>query len=368
AHAVVAQKAAFGLVISASHNPFGDNGVKVFGPDGFKLSDATESAIEAELLALLEHPREAAAGKPLGSISSTRAGADSYVEHLINSFAQARLSDLRVVVDCAHGAAFDVAPSVLQGLGVQHTSFGVEPTGRNINDKCGALHPESAGAKVREVGANLGITLDGDADRVILLDEQGQVVDGDELLMIAALSYKARGELRGNTLVTTVMSNVGLEVALEKAGISMVRTPVGDRYVVERLRESGFVLGGEQSGHIVCLDRVTTGDGLLAALVIMEEICRRGVSLSELRAGFVRFPQRLINVAVRHKPPFDELPEVHAAVRAAEAELGSKGRVLLRYSGTELKARVMTEGESEQVVAQCAERVADVIQKTIGAA
>jgi phosphoglucosamine mutase len=279
----------------------------------------------------------------------------------------ATLDGLRVVLDCANGAAYKVGPTVLSELGAEVFSLGVEPNGRNINEGVGSLYPEHTIARVREVRADLGIALDGDADRVVIVAENGETVDGDALLALFARDLMTRGELKGGAVVATVMSNLGLEKALESDGLGLVRTQVGDRYVVEAMRAGGFNLGGEQSGHVVFLDHNTTGDGLITALQALAILVRSGRPLSELVADFTRFPQVLVNVRVSEKPPFEGVPEIVEAVRKVEQELIGRGRVLLRYSGTEMKARVMVEGEDESRVQTIAEELAEVVGRRLGA-
>jgi phosphoglucosamine mutase len=276
------------------------------------------------------------------------------------------LDGLRVVLDCANGAAYKVGPLVLEELGAELFKLGVEPNGRNINDGVGSLHPERLAAKVREVRADVGIALDGDADRCVLVCEKGEVVDGDAVLALAAKHMIERGVLRGGAVVATVMSNLGLEKLLARQGVGLVRTQVGDRYVVEAMRSGGYNLGGEQSGHVIFLDHNTTGDGLITALQILAVLKRRERPLSELVSDFVRFPQVLVNVRVAEKRPLESLPEMTEAIRKVEAELAGGGRVLIRYSGTEPKARIMVEGEDEARVHAYARDLADRLVRLLG--
>jgi phosphoglucosamine mutase len=272
---------------------------------------------------------------------------------------------MRIVVDCANGAAYRAAPQVFEELGAEVSALAVEPDGRNINDDCGALHPEKAAVEVRRTKAAIGIALDGDADRVILTDEHGEIVDGDSILAILGTRFIAQGKLRGNTVVSTVMSNLGLERALAAKQGKLLRTAVGDRYVVEAMRQGGYVFGGEQSGHIVFLEESTTGDGLLAALQVLSVMVQEGRSLSDLAKLMTRYPQVLLNFPVARKLPIDSLPAVQAAIAKVEKTLGNEGRVLVRYSGTEAKARVMIEGTDEPTVRAYAEDIAECLRKAL---
>ena len=354
-----------GIVISASHNPYQDNGIKLFGADGFKLPDQEELAIEE--LVLGDNPPQPEADR-VGKATRIDDAAGRYIVFLKNTFPRdLTLEGLRVVVDCAHGAAYRVAPSVLRELGAEVFTMGDQPDGYNINQKCGSLHPESTARRVRETRADIGITLDGDADRAILIDEKGEVVDGDGILALCAIHLKQQGRLAKDTLVTTVMSNVGLEVALNSHGIDLVRTAVGDRYVVEEMRQSGFNLGGEQSGHLIFLDHSTSGDGLLAALQVLAVIRRRQKPLSELAQVMKPFPQILVNVDVREKPPLENLDKFQQLVAEIEKELANEGRVVARYSGTESKARIMVEGPDHQRVKTYADDLSRELRTLIGA-
>ncbi len=363
AHITSSMRADAGLVISASHNPYTDNGIKIFGSDGFKLPDSAELEIERLLLSA-ELDQRLPPGEKVGRARRIDDAGGRYVAFCKNTFPQdLTLDGLRLVVDCANGAAYKVAPAVFEELGAEVFALGVDPDGRNINYRSGAIHPESMCEAVRLYRADVGIALDGDGDRVILSDERGEVVDGDEVLAILATRMLASGTLRYDTVVATLMSNLGLEKALERVGGRLVRTPVGDRYVVEEMRRSGYVLGGEQSGHIVHLNYTTTGDGIVAALQILAVMQREGKRLSELRTIMERYPQVLVNVAVAQKVPIEELDEVQEAIRAAKEELGQEGRIVVRYSGTEMKARVMVEGRSEAQAENLAKNIADVLEK-----
>ena len=347
-----------GVVISASHNPYQDNGIKLFARDGFKLPDDVEAEIERLMQgATLEAARPGPAD--IGRAVRIDDAVGRYVVFLKNTFPRERTLDgIRMVVDCGHGAAYKVAPAVFSELGAHVIPLGVEPDGKNINEASGALHPERMCAEVRAAGADLGIALDGDADRVIFSDENGNVVDGDAIMALCAIRMLRRDTLRHRTLVTTVMSNIGLERALRAAGGTLVRTQVGDRYVVEEMRRGGFNLGGEQSGHLVFLDHMTTGDGVGAALAVLAVMIEEQRPLGELARCMERMPQVLVNVKVRERRPLESLPQVTALIARLEQELGSEGRVLVRYSGTEPKARVMIEGPDEGRIRRYAEEIA----------
>jgi len=355
-----------GVMISASHNPYQDNGIKFFSSDGFKLPDELEHRIES-LIASPDFEALRAGADEIGQVRRIDDADGRYVVFLKHTFPQERTLDgLKIVLDCAHGAAYKVAPAVLRELGADVTLLGVQPNGRNINDGCGALHPGEAVARVRELGADVGICLDGDADRCLLIAENGETVDGDAVLALCSQDLLARGALRGGGVVGTVMANLGLEKHLEGLGLALVRTAVGDRYVVEAMREKGYNLGGEQSGHVVFLDHNRTGDGMITALQMIAIMLRSGRPLSELARSFVRFPQVLVNVRVAERRPLEELPDFMKALRAVEHDLGERGRVLVRYSGTEKKARVMVEGEDEARVQEIASDLAERLQKALG--
>ncbi len=350
-----------GVVISASHNPFEDNGIKLFARDGFKLPDT----VEAEIEALMESPDLDGQRASSGDVGYSRKIEDSrgrYVVYCKATFpADLTLDGLTVVVDGAHGAGYRVGPAVFEELGAKVIAINCAPNGKNINDQAGALHPESMGKAVREHGAHVGIALDGDADRLVLCDERGEIIDGDAVMALCATRMLAEGRLAKGTLVTTVMSNLGLERAVRAAGGTVVRTQVGDRYVVEEMRKHGYNLGGEQSGHLVFLDHATTGDGIIAALRVLAVMVREGRPLSELAGVMQRTPQVLINVKVDRKRPLDELAAVGELIRAVERDLGDDGRVLVRYSGTEAKARVMIEGPNESAIREQAQGIADAL-------
>lgn len=351
-----------GVVISASHNPYHDNGIKVFASDGFKLPDA----VEAELENLLDSTQLEAArpsAEEIGKASKIEDSHGRYVVFLKSAFPKERTLDgVRIVVDCAHGAAYKVAPAVFRELGAEVIELSCRPDGKNINDDCGAVHPRKMQAAVREHGAHLGIALDGDADRVIVADEHGEEVDGDTIMAICALRLLERNELKQRTVVATVMSNLGLERALASVGGKLLRTQVGDRYVVEAMRRGGYNFGGEQSGHLVFLEYMTTGDGVLAALQLLAVMLERGRPLSELRRVMTRYPQVLVNLRVNRKRPLEELVEVSRLVSQVEGQLGVEGRVLVRYSGTEPKARVMVEGPDLSMIQGYADAIARALE------
>jgi phosphoglucosamine mutase len=366
---------AAGVVISASHNPWTDNGIKVFSGDGFKLTDARELAIEKEIFALLENLATAddtALKIPKPSLPGEAELRHAYVESLLADVpgdVRSDLSKLRVLVDCANGAATAEAPELFRSLGIQATFIHVSPDGRNINENCGALHPEALGKQVAESPGkfDLGVTFDGDADRALFCDAAGRVVNGDGVLLAAARDLHAQGKLKADTVVSTTMSNMGLEIALKKSGIRMLRANVGDKYVLEEMLKTGATLGGEQSGHIIFRDgESTTGDGLLTALRLMDIVVRSGKTLTELLGDLKVFPQKIQNVRVREKTPFAQVPAIQAAIDAAERELNGKGRVIVRYSGTEPLARVMVEAESEEKMRSLTAGIATEIQKALG--
>ncbi|MDR3726260.1 MAG: phosphoglucosamine mutase [Terracidiphilus sp.] len=354
-----------GVVISASHNPWKDNGIKLFGADGFKLADAVELAMEEEIL---HHAAQIAAPDPasLPPVVDNPAFQADYIQFLIDCVPGLSLAGLKIVADCANGAAAAVAPELFRRLGGDVTLLHIAPDGRNINDGCGALHPAHVAEEVAARGADLGLTFDGDADRCMLAGTHKNVINGDAILLMAGRDLKARGLLTGDLVVATTMSNMGLEAALKRSGIRMLRAPVGDRYVLEQMLERHAALGGEQSGHILLPHLATTGDGLLTALVVLDLIARTGKSIDELTADLKVFPQVIVNIKVREKKPLESIPAVAAAIRAAEAELKDTGRVVIRYSGTEPLARVMIEAESEEAMRRLADGIADAIRKELG--
>jgi phosphoglucosamine mutase len=361
---------AAGVVISASHNPWTDNGIKVFSGDGYKLPDAHELAIEQEIFALLQNPQAESppAAKPAPSLPGEASLRHAYIEWLAGNV-KADLSGLRVLVDCANGAATAEAPELFRAGGVQATFLSASPDGQNINDNCGALHPETVARALAEQKGqfDLGVTFDGDADRALFSDANGRVVNGDAVLLLAARDMQARGVLAGATVVATTMSNMGLEIALRNSGIRMLRANVGDKYVLEEMQKSSATLGGEQSGHIIFRDgEATTGDGLLTALRVMEIMARSGRPLADLMSDLKVFPQIIQNIRVREKTPFTQVPEIQDAIEAAQRELDGNGRVVVRYSGTEALARVMVEAESEEKMRRIAGAIADSIKRALG--
>ena len=354
-----------GVVISASHNPFQDNGIKFFSRDGFKLPDEVEERIEELIFSNgIDHLRPTA--EEVGKAFRVDDAVGRYVVYLKNTFSRnLTLDGIKIAVDCANGAAYRVAPAVLEELGANLVLAGVHPNGYNINDGCGSVYPQGVAELVRESGAQLGIAFDGDADRAICVDEKGTVVDGDRLMAIFAARMLKEETLKHSTLVTTIMSNLGLEVAVKSMGGRIERTAVGDRYVVERMLAGGFNLGGEQSGHIIFLDHNTTGDGMLSALQLLEVMLIEGKPLSELSSIMTRFPQHLVNVKVKERKPLDDYPEIARTVKQVEAKLGDEGRLLIRPSGTEPVIRVMVEGRDEDLVVELTEETAATIERVM---
>ena len=353
-------RADMGVMISASHNPFGDNGIKLFGPDGFKLSDEDEEAIEALIDA---GDAELAPPAEIGRAKRIDDARGRYIHFAKTTFpADLRLDGLRVVVDCANGAAYNVAPEALWELGAEVISIGVTPNGLNINDKTGSTHPAALSAKVLETRADIGIALDGDADRLIVVDERGRVIDGDQLMATIAEGWARSGRLKGDGLVATVMSNLGLERHLAAQGLGLVRTKVGDRHVLERMRSSGYNVGGEQSGHIILSDYATTGDGLVAALQVLAEVKRAGQPASEVLHRFEAVPQILKNVRFAGGKPLEN-DAVKAEIARAEADLAGTGRLVIRPSGTEPVIRVMAEGDDRAQVEQIVDAICDAVRR-----
>ena len=354
-----------GIVISASHNPFYDNGIKFFSGHGYKLADEVESAIEAEL----ERPMCTVDSSQLGKAERVVDAGGRYIEFCKSTIpADLSLRGMKIVVDCAHGATYQVAPSVLEELGATVIAVGVSPNGLNINKDCGSTRPDLLAATVRQEGADVGIALDGDGDRVIMVDHTGEVVDGDELLYVIARDRQQSGRMIGN-VVGTVMSNLGLEHALDRLDIHLARADVGDRYVMETLQSEGWSLGGESSGHIICLDRTTTGDGIVSALQVLAAMVQGQVSLKDLRSGMTKYPQQMINVPYNGSLDM-ESPAIQSAVADVESALAGHGRVLLRPSGTEPVVRVMVEGDDSEMVErhtrELAERVSELLAADTG--
>ncbi|MBK8263979.1 MAG: phosphoglucosamine mutase [Nannocystis sp.] len=356
-----------GVVISASHNPFEDNGIKIFAHDGFKLPDEVEAELEG-LMAPGALDGRVARGREIGKAMRIDDATGRYITHLKHSFpSELALDGLKIVVDCAHGAAYKVAPAVLTELGASVITIGAHPDGTNINDHVGAMDPRAMRAAVVEHGADLGIALDGDADRVVFCDHHGALIDGDAILAICALDLHARGALRGGGVVATIMSNMGLGRCLAAAGIRLVRAPVGDRYVVEAMVAGAYNLGGEQSGHVIFLDHGTTGDGVLAALQVLSLMLRSGRSLPELAASMIRYPQVARAIPVAEKVPLEQIPGLARVVEGIERELGDDGRVVVRYSGTESKLRVMLEGPDLGLLEAFAGRIGETVDALLGA-
>jgi phosphoglucosamine mutase len=358
-----------GVVVSASHNPWTDNGIKVFSGDGFKLPDARELAIEKEIFALLKNPVERKQeAVVVSSVPGEHALRSAYIAWLADEI-KTDLSGLRVLVDCANGAATAEAPELFRASRVQATFVHSSPDGKNINEGCGALHPKAVAQKMADSGGrfDLGVTFDGDADRALFSDASGHVVNGDAVLLLIARDMHTRGLLAGDTVVATTMSNMGLEIALSRTGIRMLRANVGDKYVLEQMIKIGATLGGEQSGHVIFRDgEATTGDGLLTALRVIDVMVRSGRPLAELIADLKVFPQRIQNVRVREKVPLEQVPEIKQAIEAAQRELDGNGRIVVRYSGTEALARVMVEAESEEKMNALTDGIAGAIRMTLG--
>lgn len=362
----VSMRADAGAVISASHNPYQDNGIKFFSHDGFKLPDEIEMKIE-ELIANdeLNHLRPTATS--IGKAFRIEDAGGRYVVFAKSTFPKdLTLEGLTIVVDCGHGAAYRVAPAVLQELGAKVITIGASPDGKNINKGFGALHPETMCKAVLKTGANIGIALDGDADRLTVADEKGRVVDGDAVMAVCGLDLLRRKALAKKTIVSTVMSNLGLDQCVAKAGGRVVRTRVGDRYVVEEMRKSGYSFGGEQSGHLIFLEHATTGDGTVAALALLSVMVQSGKPVSELARVMDVYPQAQLNLPVREKPELGSIPEVMRAIRDVEKKLGKEGRVLVRYSGTEPKVRVLVEGPDKKLIEAYADDIATELKKAIG--
>lgn len=358
AYITSSMRADAGVVISASHNPYQDNGIKFFSGNGFKLPDELEARIEV-LMTRPEVEGACPTATEVGQAFRLDDARGRYISFLKSTFPkEMELDGLKIVVDCAHGATYRIAPEIFTELGAEVIPMGVRPNGRNINNKCGATSPETMATLVKRHGADLGIAFDGDGDRVIMVDHWGEIVDGDHILGICALDMVDRERLRRKTVVGTVMSNLGLELALKDRGIRLLRAPVGDRYVVEAMLKGGYNLGGEQSGHVLFLNYTTTGDGILTALRVLAVMLRKNKPLAELAGFLQKCPQVLINVEVKERKDLKTLPQARQAIQEAEKRLGPRGRLLVRYSGTEPKLRVMTEGEDEPLVRQVAQDLA----------
>lgn len=356
-------KADAGVMISASHNPVEDNGIKFFGADGFKLSDETELEIERLMDAELDElPRPV--GGEIGTVLDNDQAKYMYLDY-VKSTVDSSFKGYRIVLDCAHGAAYELAPKVFEELGAEVISIGAEPDGRNINEGFGSTHPKKLQKLVVERGAHIGLAFDGDADRLIAIDENGEEVDGDYILSICGQAMNQAGKLRQQTIVTTVMSNIGFFKGIESLGMKAAKTAVGDRYVMEEMRKGGYNLGGEQSGHVIFLDYNTTGDGILTALQLMDTVVKSGKKLSELKEIMRKYPQTLVNVRVADKSKLKDNAAVELAIRKVEEELGDNGRVLVRPSGTESLIRVMAEGPDKEQVEAYVQQIAEVIQREL---
>jgi phosphoglucosamine mutase len=354
----------FGIVISASHNPAADNGIKFFDKDGFKLPDDFEEDIERAIDSAID--TSGVNGVNVGKAFSIDDAAGRYIEYTKNSIKNKSLARLKIVLDCSNGAAYKVAPLIFKELGADVIVLNNSPNGTNINDGCGSQHPEVIRSAVREHNADIGIALDGDADRVIMVDEKGNDVDGDHIIAMCALDMKLRGKLNDNTVVVTVMTNIGFDIAMQEAGIKVVKTKVGDRYVTEEMRAHNYMLGGEQSGHIIFFSRSTTGDGTLSSLHVLALMKNSGQPLSELAQCMTSYPQVLKNVIVKQKRPIGKMLPVVEAIANAEKQLGSAGRVLVRYSGTENKCRVMLEGKDKDEIETLCDSIVSAIKNEIG--
>ncbi len=353
-----------GIVLSASHNPAEDNGIKIFSADGYKLPDDVENEIEKYVLTeevKTEHIR----GNLIGKVCRVDDAKEKYIEFVKASVKSINLKGLKIVLDCANGAAYDSAPHVFRELGAEVVVLNDRPDGLNINLDCGALHPEEMMERVKREKANIGIALDGDADRVIVCDEKGKNVDGDHIIAICAIYMKEKGTLKGNGVVVTIMTNKGFDIAMDKENINVVKTKVGDRHVIDEMKKKEYALGGEQSGHIIFSDYATTGDGMISALQLLKVMKEKGEKLSKLAECMKSLPQVLINIDVKKKKDIDKL-EAKESIKDAEKSLGEKGRVLVRYSGTQSLCRVMIEGENEREIGEMAENIANAIKKEIG--
>jgi phosphoglucosamine mutase len=355
-------EAAFGVVLSASHNPFQDNGIKFFGPDGYKLDDDLEEAIETRFLS-----HHSSTSESVGRIRPLKEAVEQYVDFALSTVPKtSSFRGTKIVLDVANGAAYQTTPLALERLGVTIEVHSAEPNGTNINEACGSTHPEVLRDLVLKSGANIGLAHDGDADRILLADETGVTLDGDDILAIAAKSLVSRDDLRSKTVVATIMSNFGLDALLNGLGATLLRSKVGDRHVVEMMRQRDLNLGGEQSGHIIFRDFTTTGDGLISALQILAIAMETNQPLSELRKILTKFPQQLRNITVREKLPFEQIPSLQARLEAAEAALAGKGRVVLRYSGTEPKARLLLEGPDADRLRSLGDDIQAEIEKALG--
>jgi phosphoglucosamine mutase len=363
AHLTKSMGCGAGIMLTASHNPYDDNGLKIFGPDGFKLSDELEKAIEEDILSDGKYP--AVEPAKIGKAFRIDDASGRYIEYAKQSAGPADLSGLKLVVDCGHGASYLIAPIIFRELGAKVKKLGVEPDGMNINDGVGALHPEHAAAVVKETGADIGISFDGDADRVIFTDETGTPVSGDRILTLCALAMKQESLLRGDTMVTTVMSNLGLHEAMRKVGVKVVTTGVGDRLVIEALRKGGYSFGGENSGHLIFADHATTGDGILSAIQVLKIMKKSGKKLSELAKVMHEYPHALVNLKTKAKPPIETMKHLQAAMVEADSAFGQVGRHLIRYSGTENKIRILVEHREQGEVDRWTKRFQEAVERDL---
>lgn len=357
--------ATVGIMLTASHNPFDDNGIKIFDSRGFKLPDQIEARIE-QLLIRGTLESDHIGSHQLGKARRFENACNRYIEYAKTTIGIQSLSGLKVVLDCANGASYLVGPWILSALGVDVFETSVEPDGFNINNECGALHPETISRLVRQHSADLGIAFDGDADRVVFCDSDGNIVDGDRILAMCALDYKRRDRLSHDTLVVTTLTNLGLHEAMKDNQIQVVTTAVGDRYIIEKMRSEGYNLGGEKSGHIIFMDHATTGDGIISALQVLKLLKDTGKPLSELSACMDEYPQKMVSLDVREKRPLGEVPRLSEAADECQAALGDEGRILIRYSGTEKKIRLLIEAREEEQVQKWTEELATVIRQELG--
>ena len=355
-----------GIVISASHNPFEDNGIKIFSPSGQKVDGETEREIEKNIFQISDSRFQIPDFVFEVDNGNAEKYQTAYLDYLAGEFQNLSLENFKMVIDCANGAASSLAPRLFKRFGAEIITTNCSPTGRNINENCGSLHIENLQEQVEKENADFGVAFDGDADRSLFVDEKGNLVDGDAVLWIMAQHLTAQGKLRNKTVIATVMSNIGLELALKSKNINLNRTAVGDKYVLEELLKTGSAVGGEQSGHIIFPEKSLVGDGMLTALLLLEAVKSNGKTLSEMTEGFTRYPQILVNVKVREKQPFEDVFEIAEASKQLESELGASGRLLLRYSGTENLARVMIEGKNQSDIESQANRLAEVIRRNLG--
>ena len=359
AHLTKSMGCGAGIMLTASHNPYEDNGLKIFGPDGYKLSDQLEALVEKDILSDIK--ASGVTGDKIGKAYRIDDARGRYIEYAKQSLGPASLAGMKIIVDCGHGAGYLLAPLIFKELGAKVVKMGVDPDGMNINAGCGALHPEAAGALVREHGADVGISLDGDADRVIFSDASGTAVSGDRILALCALALHQEGRLRGDKMVCTVLSNLGLHEAMRDAGIGVVTTPVSDRYVIEALRKDGLSFGGENSGHLIFADYATTGDGILSALQVLRMMRNKGATLADLAQGMREYPQSLVNMKVQAKVALEKLSRLQETLAKADAAFGQTGRHLIRYSGTENKLRILVEHREQGEVERWSKLFADAV-------